>query len=256
VIQEPVTRYGATLNPTALIALWRGSPRAVFFSSIAYRNCTNLAVGSIPFLRSDDKNLKNPAMFPTARPGSSGSKAARPGSNPKRKTARHTHGQPLRNIVEMFFNEQGLPDWIITDKYPVRDRRGKVVGVIGTVQTFETRCKMLAHFGAVGQAADFIREHLSESVMLAEIARHVGLSQRQLQRLFRRAFGLTIQQFIIQSRIQAATHELTHSNRAIADIALSLGFSDQSAFTNQFRRVTGMPPRKYRVCYMASLMPG
>ena len=165
------------------------------------------------------------------------------------------HGKPLRNIVEMFFNEQGLPDWIITDKYPVRDARGKVVGLIGTVQTFEARRKMLAHFGAVGKAADFIRDHLGEPMMLSEIARHAGLSQRQLQRLFRRAFGMTMQQFIIQSRIQAAIHALTHSERSIAEIALMFGFSDQSAFTNKLREVTGLPPRLYRERYVAKLTP-
>ena len=163
------------------------------------------------------------------------------------------HGKPLRNIVEMWFNEQGFRDWIITDKYPLRDARGQVVGLIGTIQTFEARRKMLAHFGVVGKAVDFIREHLGEPVMLSDIARHAGLSERQLQRLFRRAFGMTMQQFIIQSRIQAAIHELTHSHRSIAEIAAMFGFSDQSAFTNQFRAVAGIPPRLYRQRYVTKL---
>ena len=68
------------------------------------------------------------------------------------------HGKPLRNMVEMWFNEQGFRDWIITDKYPLRDARGKVVGLIGTIQTFEARRKLLAHLGPVGKAADFIRD--------------------------------------------------------------------------------------------------
>jgi AraC-like DNA-binding protein len=92
--------------------------------------------------------------------------------------------------------------------------------------------------------------------MLSEIARYAGLSERQLQRLFRRAFGMTIQQFIIRSRIQAAIHELTHSRRTISEIALMFGFSDQSAFTNQFRAVAGLPPRSYRERYMAKLTTG
>ena len=165
------------------------------------------------------------------------------------------HGKPLRNLVEMWFNEQGFRDWIITDKFPLRDARGQVVGLIGTIQTFEARRKMLAHLGPVGEAADYIREHLGEPVMLADIAHHAGLSERQLQRLFRRAFGLTMQQFIIQSRIQAAIHALTHSERSIAEIALMFGFSDQSAFTNKLREVTGLPPRLYRERYVARLTP-
>jgi AraC-like DNA-binding protein len=107
----------------------------------------------------------------------------------------------------------------------------------------------------VGQAADFIREHLGERMLLAEIARHAGFSERQLQRLFRRVFGMTIQQFIIRSRIHAAIHELTHSERSIAEIAISLGFSDQSAFSNRFREATGTPPRSYRDRHVARFTP-
>ena len=162
-------------------------------------------------------------------------------------------GKPLRNIVEMWFNEQGVRDWIITDKYPLRDACGKVVGLIGTIQAFEARRKMLASLGPGGKAADFIRDHLGEPIMLSEIARHAGLSERQLQRLFRQVFGMTMQQFIIRSRIQAAIHELTHSERTIVEIAMMFGFSDQSAFTNQFREVTGLPPRIYRQRYVAKL---
>ena len=166
------------------------------------------------------------------------------------------HGKPLRNRVEMGMDENGFRDWTITDKYPLVNSRGKVVGLIGTVQFFETRRKMLGYLGPVGKATDFIRDHLGEGLMLSEIARNAGLSERQLQRLFRRAFGMTIQQFIIRSRIQAAIHELTHSRRTIAEIALMFGFSDQSAFTNQFRTVTGLPPRIYRERYMARLTLG
>ncbi len=44
-------------------------------------------------------------------------------------------------------------------------------------------------------------------------------------------------------------------DRSIAEIALMFGFSDQSAFTNQFRKVPGMPPRTYRDRYVAKLTP-
>ena len=164
-------------------------------------------------------------------------------------------GKPMLNIVEMYYNERGICDWIITDKYPLRDARGHVVGLIGTVQTFEGRRKLLAHLGPVGKAADFIRARLGEPLMLSEIARHAGFSERQLQRLFHRVFGITMRQFIIQSRVQASIRELIHSDRGIAEIAAMFGFSDQSSFTNRFREVTGMPPRAYRKRHFARFSP-
>lgn len=164
-----------------------------------------------------------------------------------------TTGQPLRNIIEIGFNEQGLPDWIVTDKYPLRDVDGKVVGIIGTMHSFAGRLRTLPHLGKVGKAADFIRDNLSQRIYLSDVAAQVNVSERHLQRMFNRVFGLTMQQFIIHSRVHAAAHRLVHTERPISEIAMDLGFSDQAAFSNTFRNILGMPPRAYRAENLKSL---
>jgi AraC-like DNA-binding protein len=165
-------------------------------------------------------------------------------------------GRALRNIVEVYYNERGICDSLITDKYPLRDARGQVVGLIGTTQPFEGRLELLAHIGPVGKAADYIRAHLGQPLVLSVIARHAGFSERQLQRVFLRVFGITMRQFIIQTRVQAAMRDLIQPERSIAEIAVKFGFHDQSAFTNQFRAATGLPPGTYRKRYFAhSLQP-
>jgi PAS domain S-box-containing protein len=164
-------------------------------------------------------------------------------------------GKPVLNIIEMGVTPQGGWDWIFTDKYPLRDVNGRIVGLVGITQSLEARRRLLAHLGPVGNAADFIREHLGESLPLSQIAEHVGLSERQLQRIFHRVFRMTIHQFIIRSRIHAAIQTLTHTDRSIAEVAVMYGFSDQSAFTNRFRQVTGMSPRIYRKKYVERLTP-
>ena len=136
-------------------------------------------------------------------------------------------GKPLRNIVEIGFNEDGVPDWIITDKYPLKDAKGKVIGIIGTMQTLEHRVQTLPLLGEVGKAASYIRSNLGERLHLREVAEHVGLSERHLQHMFHKLLGMSIQQFIIRSRVHAAAYELSHSPRQIAEIALMYGFSDQ-----------------------------
>jgi transcriptional regulator GlxA family with amidase domain len=55
---------------------------------------------------------------------------------------------------------------------------------------------------------------------------------------------MTIQRFIIHSRVHTAAHELTHSERSMAEIALMFGFSDQSAFSDTFRKVIGLAPAR------------
>jgi AraC-like DNA-binding protein len=155
-------------------------------------------------------------------------------------------GEPMRDIIEIGFDEHGVPDWIITDKYPLRDAAGQVVGIVGTMQSFTGRLRGIPHLGEVGKAVDFIRANLGQRLLLADIADHVGVSERHLQRLFHRSVGMSIQQFVIHSRVHAAAHELTHSDRAISAIALMFGFTDQSAFANTFRKMTGSTPREYR----------
>ena len=155
-------------------------------------------------------------------------------------------GEPIRNIIEIRLDELGVPDWIITDKYPLRDAAGNVVGIMGTMQSFEGRIRALPHLGDVGVAAEYIRENLGRRMALGEVAGHVGISERHLQRLFRQAIGMSIQQFIIHSRVHTAAHHLTRASRPLAEIALDCGFSDQSAFTNTFRRIIGLSPREYR----------
>jgi AraC-like DNA-binding protein len=163
-------------------------------------------------------------------------------------------GEPLRNIIEIGFNERGVPDWIITDKYPLRDAAGRVVGIMGTMQSLEGRVANLPHLGEVGKAAAYIRANLGERFLLSDVAERVGVSERHLQRLFHQRVGMTIQQFVIHSRVHAAAYELTHSTRSMGEIALMFGFSDQAAFTNTFRKMTGLAPRAYRGRHSRSLL--
>lgn len=164
-------------------------------------------------------------------------------------------GKPLLNVIEVGLTTEGVRDWIMTDKYPLHNSAGEVVGLIGITHSFEARRKLLAPLAPVSKAADYIRARLGESLPLPDIASHAGISERQLQRLFRRVFGMTIHQFIIRSRIHAAVQELTQTDLPIAEIAMMFGFSDQSAFSNRFREVTGMSPRFYRNRYLERITP-
>jgi AraC-like DNA-binding protein len=160
-------------------------------------------------------------------------------------------GLPLVNVVESWFNEHRLRDWIVTDKFPLTDNTGRVIGLIGTLHSFEDRRRHLAHLGPVGKAADFIRERFEEPPSLREVAEAVGYSERQLGRLFHRVFGMSVSRFALHSRVHAAAHALTNADAAITEIALRFGFCDASAFSHAFRAVTGRTPRSYRAGHAA-----
>lgn len=161
-------------------------------------------------------------------------------------------GKPLVNVVEAWFNEHRLRDWVVTDKFPLVDSGGTVVGIIGTLNSFEDRRRHLAHLGPVGRAADFIRDRLEDPPALAAVAAAVGYSERQLGRLFHRVFGMSVRTFALHSRVHAAAHALTNTDAAVTAIAMRFGFCDASAFSHAFRAVTGQTPRDYRSGHVAA----
>ncbi len=74
-----------------------------------------------------------------------------------------------------------------------------------------------------------------------------SLSLYQYEQRMKKIFFLTAGQFITKTRIDAARQLLKTTDRAIVDVAAVCGFSDQSAFTRQFKATTGLTPGKYRI---------
>jgi PAS domain S-box-containing protein len=155
-------------------------------------------------------------------------------------------GEPKLNIVELFFTQQGIPDWFVTNKLPLRDRKGQVMGVMGTVQSYEGRRQVLQPYLQLDRAVNYIREHFRQGVTVTELAEIVHLSPRQLHRKFVETFGSSPQAFIMKLRIQAACEALQHEGSQISEVSAALGFCDQSSFTQQFHKHMGLTPLRYQ----------
>jgi AraC family transcriptional regulator len=98
----------------------------------------------------------------------------------------------------------------------------------------------------VGDAAEFIRAHFRRPLGAAEIARAAGVHPVHLARLFRKRYGCSLSRFIRRERISDALARLRAGDEPLAEIALSNGFSDQSHFTREFGRETGLSPSRFR----------
>jgi PAS domain S-box-containing protein len=155
-------------------------------------------------------------------------------------------GQPKLNIVELFFSDQGVPDWVVTHKLPLRDRRNRVIGVMGTVQSYESRRQVLQPYLQLDRAVAYLRENFRSGVTVKELSQVVHLSPRQLHRKFVETFGISTQAFIVKLRIQAACEALQREDSPIQEVARALGFCDQSAFTQLFQKHVGLTPLRYQ----------
>ena len=98
----------------------------------------------------------------------------------------------------------------------------------------------------VESAVAFIEQHLSEKLMQADIAELCGSNSYQLSRAFKRAHGITFQEFIVRRRIEKATELLQNNSASVIDVCWAVGFHDASHFTRMFQRHIGMTPSQYR----------
>ena len=93
---------------------------------------------------------------------------------------------------------------------------------------------------------DYVRENLGGDIGLSKLAGQVGLSPHYFSLLFKRAFGVSPYRYILSMRIDRAKRLLSERHMAISQIALELGFADQSHFTKVFKTFVGATPRQYR----------
>jgi len=153
-------------------------------------------------------------------------------------------GKPLLELVELFPTRDRLPEWFATHKYPLFNRNGEVEGVCGIVQNYEHAKE--DSDDPVIKMVRYIKENYASSLSIPELSKKAGLSQRQLERLFKKRFRVSPREYIIRLRILIAADQLSQTRKTITHIALECGFYDHSSFTRYFKRHMGCLPLAYR----------
>lgn len=93
---------------------------------------------------------------------------------------------------------------------------------------------------------ELIESRLEAKPCLEELAGALGLSVASFCRRFRNSTGLPPYQYLLHARVARAKQALLRRGQPLSELALSLGFYDQSQFTNTFRKIVGVSPRDYR----------
>ncbi len=97
----------------------------------------------------------------------------------------------------------------------------------------------------IAHVVSYVQQHYSEQMKLEGLAQIANLSVTQLERYMQRIFQLTPKQFIMKTRIEAATH-LLGQEHTISEVAYACGYADHSAFSRQFKTAVGISPINYR----------
>jgi AraC family transcriptional regulator len=93
---------------------------------------------------------------------------------------------------------------------------------------------------------EHVRANLEHDIGLAELADRVGLSPHYFSTLFKNAFGVSPHRYILSERVHEAKRLLSGGRMAISEVALRLGFADQSHFSHVFRTFVGTTPKRYQ----------
>jgi len=99
---------------------------------------------------------------------------------------------------------------------------------------------------AVLQATAFLRRTYPRPVTCADAAKAAGISAAHLHALFKQWLGTSPGRYLAEFRLERAKDRLAQGAEPIVEIALGVGFSEQSAFTRAFTRRFGESPAAYR----------
>ncbi|WP_266172153.1 AraC family transcriptional regulator [Dyella subtropica] len=155
-------------------------------------------------------------------------------------------GKPLIDSLDLTIYNDGSTGWCLSTKQPLCDRAGAIVGLACVSRDLiePSRAHMIDN--GFADVIDHMREHYAEKLYVPDLARRARISEAQFERRMKRIFELSAGQYLMKLRISAAARLLQRGEESISEIALQVGFFDQSLLTRAFRRVTGMTPGQCR----------
>ncbi len=155
-------------------------------------------------------------------------------------------GEAIRNELELILRPDGTRGWYVSTKTLLLDEHGELIGLASVSYDLRSGTAPDDRHQRLQAAIDLARRRYAEPVRVDELAEAAGLSLPQLDRALRRTIGLSPKQLLLRARLDEAMRRLDDTDLPIATIANECGYYDQSSFTRQFRRATGLTPGTYR----------
>lgn len=105
-----------------------------------------------------------------------------------------------------------------------------------------------ASLGYEQLVTDYIRANYMQEIQIEEIARIVGLDRRHLSKIFKSFMGMSMQEFLIQTRLEHAAQYLRQGESVGSAASLS-GYHDAFHFSKMFKKHFLLSPQQYRKKY-------
>jgi PAS domain S-box-containing protein len=153
---------------------------------------------------------------------------------------------PVVNRVELVLSRAKAADWIATTKVPVRDSAGGIAGVEGVCRHLKAARLPSDPSARMPAIIDYILENYADKIDIPDLAKRMSLSVKQFERIFKKEYGEPPLRYIQRIRMDAAKQLLASTQLPIERIGRETGFYDNSHFSRQFRKYTGLSPKSFR----------
>ncbi|MEP3479514.1 MAG: AraC family transcriptional regulator [Fuerstiella sp.] len=154
--------------------------------------------------------------------------------------------KPLPGQVWLVLHRKSVPRWYVSTKTPLFNAANEVIGIAGAMFRIENQKELTVYLQELVPVAQHIERRYAESISMSEMAALAGLSSTHFNRRFRQLLRMSPTEYLRSIRIQAAQGLLTTTSRSLAEVAIDVGFTDQSHLSKRFREVTGMSPAAWR----------
>ncbi|WP_171011391.1 helix-turn-helix transcriptional regulator [Haloimpatiens lingqiaonensis] len=105
----------------------------------------------------------------------------------------------------------------------------------------------------IEKAVNYINNNFNEPITLGEVSNYVHLNSSYLCTLFKAEMNESFKSYLNRLRIEHSKSMLLTTNNSILDVALSVGFDNQSYFSTVFKKYTNMSPKEYIDIHKKSL---
>jgi YesN/AraC family two-component response regulator len=109
----------------------------------------------------------------------------------------------------------------------------------------------LKNKGIIRKAINYINTNHSEALSLEEVANHIHLNASYFSTLFKKETGTSFSSFLNKVRIEHSKLLLANTDQSILDIAIGVGFENQSYYCKVFKKFSGVSPKQYRSTYLS-----
>lgn len=102
---------------------------------------------------------------------------------------------------------------------------------------------------SIKNAQKYIESNFQEKISVEKLADMFAISRRNFVRRFKKATSNTPLEYIQRVKIEAAKKTLESSSENISEVMFSVGYNDDKAFRNMFKKITGLTPLEYKNKY-------